>query len=211
MINYLKGELVSKVESSPSGCNITVEVNNIGYLIQTYKRVIDSLPDVGEMVKIFTSLIHREDTMYLCGFSNREDRDLFNILQSVSGIGVKVALMLLDELGAQGLVSAVIKEDSKAISKTKGVGPKLAQRIILELKDKMTNWRDKIEFSPSAKTPSSKQFEEESYLETESVLLSLGFSKEEAAKGLEVALNEAVNANDSEELLRIALHWLSNN
>lgn len=211
MINYLKGILVSKVENSPSGCNITVEVNNIGYLIQTYKRVIDSLPDVGEMVKVFTSLIHKEDAMYLCGFNNREDRDLFNILQSVSGIGVKVALMLLDELGAHGLVSAVIKEDSKAISRTKGVGPKLAQRIILELKDKMTNWRDKVEFIAPSTAKTEQKVEKESYLETESVLLSLGFTKEEAAQSLEIALSKAENANNSEELLRIALQWLSNN
>ena len=138
MINYLKGILISKVEDGPFGCNITVEVNNIGYLITTNKKVVSLLPEEGNIVTIYTSLIHREDSMSLCGFSTREDKDLFNILQSVSGIGVKVALLLLGELGAYNLVSAVISGDVKALSKTKGVGPKLAQRIILELKEKMT-------------------------------------------------------------------------
>mgnify|MGYP001237380230 CR=1 FL=1 len=209
MINYLKGELVSKVENSPNGCNLTIEVNNIGYLVLTNKRVLASLPDVGETVKIYTSLMHREDAMYLCGFDNREDRDLFNILQSVSGIGVKVSLQMLEELGAHELVSAVIKEDAKALSRTKGVGPKLAQRIILELKDKMTSWREKVEFVAPAKLASTSKQTETSYLETESVLLSLGYSKEEASLSLEKAVSEATDPNNPEELLRIALQWLA--
>ncbi len=80
MISYLKGILISKVENSPSGCNIVVEVNNIGYGVLTSIRTINSLPDVGVEVIIHASLVHKEDTMYLCGFTTREDRDLFNIL-----------------------------------------------------------------------------------------------------------------------------------
>jgi len=209
MINYLKGELVSKVENSPAGCNITVEVNGIGYLVQTNRKVVNNLPDVGENVKVYTTLIHREDIMYLCGFENREDRDLFNILQSVSGVGVKVALMLLEELGAHELVSAVIGEDARALARTKGVGPKLAQRLILELKDKMTNWRDKVEFVAPKKVHSESQTERESYIEAESVLLSLGYTKDETAKSLEKARAQSANKNNPEELLRIALQWLA--
>lgn len=208
MINYLKGTLISKVEDSPFGCNITVEVNNIGYLIATNRRVISELTEEGSEVVVYTSLIHREDSMSLCGFRTREERDLFNILQSVSGIGVKVALLLLGEMGAYRLVSAVIGADAKEISKTKGVGPKLAQRIILELKDKMTNWRDKTSFE-AEDSPSLGGFVKgKSYMEAETVLLSLGYTSKESSDSLKSIMGSAKNSEDSEELLRLALQWL---
>jgi holliday junction DNA helicase RuvA len=207
MINYIKGTIVSKVENSPSGCNVTVEVNNIGYLVVTNPKVVNRFPDVGQIATVYTSLVHREDQMYLCGFDSREDRDLFNILQSVSGIGVKVALTMLGEMTAAELVGTVISGDSKALSRIKGIGPKLAQRIILELKDKMTNWRDKIDF-----TCASEGFKplSSSAVEAESVLLSLGYSREESKSAIEFAINKATNSNDTEEILRIALQWLAN-
>lgn len=208
MINYLKGILISKVEDGPFGCNITVEVNNIGYLVTTNKKVVSLLPEEGNIVTIYTSLIHREDNMFLCGFNAREDRDLFNILQSVSGIGVKVALLLLGELGAYNLVSAVISGDVKALSKTKGVGPKIAQRIILELKDKMMNWREKVVLKPSEINKIDDIEITESYIEAETVLLSLGYTKKESAESLKNILPLAKNKNDSEELLRLSLQWL---
>ena len=209
MINYLKGILISKVEDGPFGCNITVEVNNIGYLVVTAKKTVSSLPEEGETVTIYTSLIHREDNMSLCGFKTREERDLFNILQSVSGIGVKVALLLVGEMGAYNLVSAVIGGDAKSISKTKGVGPKLAQRIILELKDKMTNWREKITLTSTETVKTEDEAEiTESWIEAETVLLSLGYTKKEASDSLKQAVSIAKNKDDSEELLRCALQCL---
>ena len=211
MINYLKGEVISKVENSPSGCNMVIEVNNIGYLVATNKRVINLLPSIGETAKVYTSLVHKEDAMYLCGFSNREDRDLFNITQTVSGIGTKVALLLLNNFSAGELASAVVKGDIKALSKTKGVGPKLAQRIILELKDKMTNWRESVDYEPIKESSFNSPEDKESYLETESVLLSLGYTKKEAEDSLNIALSQTEDKSDPEELLRHALLWLSSN
>jgi Holliday junction DNA helicase RuvA len=209
MINYLKGTLVSKVENSPSGCSMTIEVNDIGYLVLTNRRVLDSVKDSEEKVKIYTSLIHREDTMCLCGFATREDRDLFNILQSVSGIGIKVALLLLEEFSSQELVSVVVREDAKALSRTKGVGPKLASRIILELKDKMTGWREKTEYKHVEKISSEEKKQLLVYQEAESVLLSLGYSKEESETGLQKAITQSENTENIEELLRHALQYLS--
>ncbi len=202
MINYLKGQLISKTEHSPSGCNITVEVNNTGYLILTNKRVIASLPAEGENVTIYTSLIHREDSMTLCGFNSREERDLFNLLNSVSGVGTKVALTIMGELGAYMLVNAVISGDDRAISRAKGVGPKLAGKIILELKDKMTGWRDKITDKHTEKEAEKVTPELE---EAETVLLSLGYTKKEASE----AVKKALNTDDTEEIVRIGLQWLA--
>lgn len=209
MINYLKGILVSKIENSPNGCSITVEVNNIGYLIHTNNKVLNSLPDVGENIKIYTVLIHKEDNMYLCGFKTRDERDLFLILQSVSGIGTKVALLLLGEFSTFELVNAVLSDDAKLISRTKGIGPKLAKRLILELKDKMTNWQDKIEFSKASVDFSSDKKIQAGFLEAESVLLSLGYTRTESEEALRAALELSENKENSEELLRIALQRLS--
>jgi len=209
VINYLKGTIISKVESSPFGCSLTLEVNDIGYFITTNKKVLSNLPEEGGTAVVYTSLIHREDFMALCGFSTREERDLFNILQSVSGIGTKVALLMLEELGAYNLVNAVISSDVKEISRTKGVGPKLAQRIILELKDKMTNWREKIVVTSSSEYITKGDEPSESYVEAETVLLSLGYTKKEAAESLEKAMATAKNTGDSEELLRLSLQWIA--
>jgi Holliday junction DNA helicase RuvA len=208
MISYLKGTLVAKTENSPSGTHLIIETNDIGYFVLTNKKVISSLPDMGETVKIYTSLIHREDTMFLCGFDAKEDRDLFNILQSVSGIGTKVALVLLEE-GAYNLVSHVIRDDAKSLTRIKGVGPKLAQRIILELKDKLMNWREQADYT-SEKTGKTANVEnKESYLEAESVILSLGYSRTEADESLTKALSMAQNKDNPEELLKLALQWLA--
>ncbi len=211
MINYLKGTIVHKQENSTYGCNFTVEVNNIGYFLLTNKRILGELPGENTETTVYTSLIHKEDAMILCGFKAREDRDLFNILQGVSGIGTRVALLLLEQFNACELVSVVVKEDDKALAKTKGVGPKLAKKIILELKDKLVNWRDTTDLSTS--TAHKISFDDEkikkSYTEAETVLLSLGYCKEEVDGGLKKALSKATNSQDSEELLRIALQWIS--
>lgn len=209
MINYLKGILISKQSNSPQGCNLTIEVNDIGYFIVTNRRVISKLPDVNEKIKIYTTLIHKEDSMTLCGFENHEDRDLFNILQSVSGVGTKVALLLLEEFSAGDLVSTVLKEDAKAISKTKGIGPKLAQRLILELKDKLTKWRDIKETEIGMDFLNETDKNKESILEAETVLLSLGYSHKEAEKALAIALERTIKKENSEEILKEALMYLS--
>lgn len=209
MFSYIKGELVHVNENALLGKNITVESNNIGYLINTNDKTILKLGEVGNEVKLYVTLIHREDSMALWGFSCREERDLFNILLSVSGVGAKAAMTLLNGLSPSDLIGSVIRGDSKSIVKVKGIGPKIAQRIILELKDKMTNWRDiqpsKMDI-PEIASGTSK----EGYIEAESVLLSLGYTQDECRTSLSHSLSKAKNPEDSEELLRLALYWLSN-
>lgn len=207
MINYLKGKLVSKILNSPQGSNITVEVNGVGYLIQVNSRTIRSLPDINTDVQIFTSLVHREDVMLLCGFVKQEDRDLFNILQSVSGVGTKMALMLLDAMNALELMQAVLSENVKELSKTKGVGPKLAQRLILELKDKLKAWRG--EFDMEISEISAPQYKSESFEEAQSVLLALGYTQREVQEGLNTAVKRLGKDATSEELLKVALEVIS--
>ena len=122
MYDYLKGQLVSKQINSYRGTHIVLDVNNVGYLINTGIRTVEKLLE-GE-VKIYVSLSHKEDSMSLTGFITKEERDIFNILQSVSGIGVKLALLILDEFSISELIDIMIREDFKELSRAKGVGAK---------------------------------------------------------------------------------------
>ena len=196
MFDYIKGELVFKGDNS-----ISVENNGIGYSILTNPRTILSLCDIGLEVKIYTKLIHKEDSMTLVGFKQKEDRVIFDILTSVSGIGTKVALVLLDEFSGSELIDYVINQDYKSISRAKGVGLKLAQKIVLELKDKLTNKntsREIIQGKFENKNISSEIIED-----VQTILKSLGYNNNEIQKGIEFAIT-------SEEILKEALSMLSN-
>ena len=206
MYDYLKGHLVSKQINSYLGAHIVVDVNNIGYLIHTGKSTIEKLED-GE-VKIYVSLNHKEDSMSLTGFITKEERDIFNILQSVSGIGVKLALLILDEFSIAELVDIMIREDFKELSRAKGVGTKVAQKIILELKDKLINWSN-ITPVDVADIKISKDINQDVVIEVQSVLVSLGYSANEAKSAIKEVLNYKKDCTKTEDILKYSLEYLS--
>lgn len=210
MFSYLKGTLIAKIENSFSGCHLVLEVSNIGYSIFVNKKTLKELPDITNEVTIYTYLSHKEDAMALYGFSSREQRDMFSILQTVSGVGAKVALLIL-ELSLQEIVSAVLQEDIKPLTQIKGIGPKLAKRLILELKDKMINYKEMVDFNFNDKKETFENYAliSQGFSEAEAVLLSLGYSKEEISKGLNEAKIKVSNENDTQEILTIALEIIS--
>ncbi len=201
MFDYIKGILVNK--SFPY---CTVECNNIGYLLLVNQRTINNLGNIDEEIKIYTKLIHKEDNMTLCGFKNREDRVIFDILTSVSGIGTKVAFALLDEFETSDLINAVIEENHKLISRTKGVGAKMAQKIVLELKDKLTKIDTNTEII-SAKSQNSN-VSNETIMQAQTILQSLGYNQNEYQNALEIALKK-LEKDDAQELLKEVLQLLS--
>lgn len=207
MYDYIKGIIVQKQQNTPKGNFVTLECNNIGYLIETNQRTIGIIGDINKEGKIYVSLTHREDFMGLCGFANREDRDLFNILQSVSGVGVKVALVLLDEFSGCELIATVIKEDAKALSRAKGVGQKMAQKIILELKDKLINWQEKMPVDLS--DVDAKDVDTADVSDAQAVLVSLGYTIEEIKPAIKSAIAKAGKNPKSEEILKLALTYLA--
>jgi Holliday junction DNA helicase RuvA len=166
---------------------------------------------VGEPIQVYTSLIVREDAMTLVGFMTKEERDLFNILQSASGVGVKVALALLSTLSVSEIVQAVVSANYKPLTAAKGVGPKLAQKMTLELKEKMADWREyALECSQQIIEGGAHVPDSEAYIEAETVLLSLGYTQDEVMRSLSAVHQESTEKSlNSEEILRDALRWLS--
>ncbi len=206
MYDYLKGHLVSKQLNSYRGSHIVVDVNNIGYLILTGKSTIERLQEKEE-IKIYVSLSHKEDSMSLTGFITKEERDIFNILQSVSGIGVKLALLILDEFSIAELVDIMIREDAKELSRAKGVGTKVAQKIIIELKDKLINWSNVTPVDVS--DIDTKEVEQTSIIEVQSVLISLGYSANEAKAAIKEVLGYKKDLSKTEDILKYSLEYLS--
>lgn len=202
MFDYIKGILISK--NHPYA---VVENNGIGYSILCNARTLSILGDLNSEIKIYTKLIHKEDSMTLCGFCHREDRTIFDILTSVSGIGTKVALCLLDEFSGSELIGAVIDEDYKLISRTKGVGAKMAQKIILELKDKLTNLN--VTSEVTASKINTDNISKDTILEVQTVLQSLGYSQNEYQSALEISAKKT-QKDDPQEILRQTLQILSN-
>ena len=201
MFDYFNGILTDK--KFPY---CTVEVQGIGYRFLINMRTFKSLCDINSEVKIYSKLIHKEDSMTLCGFINKQDRIIFDILTAVSGIGTKVAFALLDEFETNNLVNAVISGDDKLISRTKGVGSKMAQKIVLELKDKLTKLDVETEMLSSNTTNSIVSVD--TVNQTITVLQSLGYNKNEYEKPLQEAI-DALKKDDSQELLKDVLKILS--
>ena len=208
MYDFFKGTVVSKQINSYRGTHIVLEVNNVGYLILTGKRTIQKLEESNEEVKVFVSLSHKEDSMSLTGFLTKEERDIFNILQSVSGIGIKLALLILDEFSISELIDIMIREDAKELSRAKGVGAKVAQKIILELKDKLINWSN-VTPVDVADIETSKDIEQDTIVEVQSVLISLGYSTNEAKGAIKEVLQYKKDLNKTEDILKASLEYLS--
>ena len=201
MFDYFRGLITDKKRTS-KGTFITIEVQGTGYLLEiTENDFMQVAVDESNTQKIYVLLTHREDAMTLYGFTNKETRDIFQILLSVSGVGAKMAIALLNEFDACDLISLVIDGDFKELTKAKGVGPKLAQKIILELKDKLM----KTELPKSTSSLPQSQ----AVTDTKSVLLSLGYEEKEIEDALKKILSAVEDETNSEEVLRKALTTLS--
>ncbi len=205
MYDYLNGYLACKSETPEM--SVTVDVNGVGYLVIINGRNYKELPDLNDKIKIYTVLNHREDSMSLYGFLKKEDRDIFKIVTSVSGVGPKMGMMLLDEFGAYELISLVIKEDYKELTRAKGVGAKLAQKIILELKDKLINIQKDV---PISLDTTGDTVNEQSVFDAQAVLISLGYEKEEIKNAITKAISFVKDKNNAEEILKESLKVLSN-
>ena len=189
MYAYIKGILTYK--NYPV---VVLEAGGVGYKISTTTNTIGKLPELGETVTLYTYLNVKEDIMELYGFYTREELSVFELLISVSGVGPKVGATILSSVNPQSFVVAVATGDAKAITKAQGVGPKLAARIILELKDKI-NKDGRVEIPESVSQGQSLEVNDEAV----EALMVLGYSPSEAKKAV-AGLTGTV-----EEIIGIAL------
>lgn len=196
MISYIKGILE---DMSPG--MVVVDNHGIGYQMMVPMRG-ESFPKIGQEIKIYTHMHVREDDVSLFGFLSKEEKEAFELLIGVNGIGPKVGLSVLSTLSVYELKMAVISEDVKTISKTPGLGPKGAKKLILELKDKLS-FEELEEDGVGAEIFDTSADSNDSVMITIEGLVSLGYSKSEAA----IAVNKVEAAKDltPEELLKKAL------
>lgn len=196
MISYIKGILE---DMSPG--MVVVDNQGIGYQMMVPMRG-ESFPKIGQEIKIYTHMHVREDDVSLFGFLSKEEKEAFELLIGVNGIGPKVGLSVLSTLSVYELKMAVISEDVKTISKTPGLGPKGAKKLILELKDKLS-FEELEEDGVGAEIFDISADSSDSVMITIEGLVSLGYSKSEAA----IAVNKVEDAKDltPEELLKKAL------
>jgi Holliday junction DNA helicase RuvA len=207
MINYLKGQFVSVGKNYQNRMMLILEVNQTGYEIQIPSSFVQALmSDEQEILQIFTHFYVREDQQQLFGFATPAERDLFSQLISVSGIGTQLAIALLDTLGLEGLVQAIVMGNIEQLSKTPGVGKKTAERIALELKTKLAQWRAASGLPQTTNLPDSSIVND-----VEMTLLALGYTQAEinraiAALGQDTTLHKNPNVED---WIRQAITWLS--
>lgn len=188
MFAYLKGSLEIKTKGY-----IVVDVSGVGYKVFMSETAIEKLGEIGSIIKVHTYLRVREDDMSLYGFNTNEELRMFELLLSVSGIGAKSAISILSNITPSSFALAVITNDVAKIKALPGIGPKSAQRIILELKDKI----NKEETSEESKTKIEKVEENnEKVQEAISALQVLGYSKKEIEKSLENIDKENLNVED---------------
>jgi Holliday junction DNA helicase RuvA len=211
MINYLKGKVVEINKNNNNRIILVLEVNNIGYEIQIPIGFASQLSiDSEETIAIFTHLQIQEDRQILYGFGRAAERDLFRQLISVSGIGTQLAIALIDTLGINDLVGAIVTSNIPVLTKTPGVGKKTAERIVLELKTKLAQWRDFITVttpnSPSSLLPSREIIED-----LEMTLVALGYTQEEINQAIAALSqdNQLLKNPNIEEWIKSAITWLS--
>lgn len=207
MYDYIKGHLVSKQLKSYRGSHIVLETGGIGYLVLTSKSTIEKIGEADEL-KVYVSLHHKEDAMYLTGFLTKEERDIFNLLRSVSGVGVKTSFGILEEFSVSQLIDIIIREDAKELSKAKGIGSKAAQKIVIELKDKLINRADDVP-ETSENIQEASDIPSKTLNEVKSVLVSLGYSVSEAQEAVKNVLNYKKDASQPEDILKYSLEYLA--
>ena len=189
MFAYLKGILEVKTKGY-----IVIDVGGVGYKVFMSETAIEKLEEIGKEVKIHTYLRVREDDMSLYGFNTNEELRMFELLLSVSGIGAKSAISILSNITPSSFALAVITNNIEKIKALPGIGPKTAQRIILELKDKIKTEQATKEIEEEIQT--TQENINEKVLEAISALQVLGYSKKEIEKALEKVDKENLSIED---------------
>lgn len=203
MFAFLKGIVQTKDLTSGSVSRLVLDVSGVGFELWMANRSLLNIGKVGEEVIVHTWMSVRETEITLFGFETADERQLFQILQTVSGVGPKLALAIVGTLGVKMVVDAVLSEDTKTISQAPGVGSKVAQRIVLELHSKIEEFAAKLGASHEPMRMASEVHEE-----ARVILGGLGYTVTEISMALRKAQSEGELSEDVESLVRYSLRVL---
>ena len=215
------GRVAGRIEYRGSD-HVLIDVRGVGYIVYVSDRTIAALPGVGEAVALFTDLLVREDLLQLFGFTTLAEKEWHRLLMGVQGIGAKASMAILGTLGPDGVARAIALGDWNAVKAAPGVGPKIAQRVVNELKGKAPEMMALVPTAPAGASVSDGLVIEESgpvsapvspavssaQAEAMSALGNLGYAPGEAASAVAEALG-ALNAPDTPALIREALKRLA--
>jgi Holliday junction DNA helicase RuvA len=193
MIAQLKG----RIEETGID-HVVIDVGGVGYLVGASARTLAALPAAGEATTIFTEMLVGEDFQRLVGFARRDERDWFRLLTGVQGVGARVALAILSALEPADLSRAIAAQDKAMVARANGVGPKLAERIVRELKDKAGG----VVLGPAA---AAQAIPAGAGADAVSALLNLGFRPAEASSAVAAAEEELGEGATLDALVRLAL------
>ncbi len=200
MISYIRGELIAIEEEK-----VIVDVNGVGFGIFMPGQAMNMLPTIGEEVKLHTYMNVREDAIQLFGFLTRDDLNVFKLVIGVSGIGPKGGLSILSHLSPDDLRFAVMSHDVKAISGAPGIGKKTAEKLIIELKDKLSI-EDVLERAADTSSHVATNVTNQIQSEAVQALVALGYGNAEALKAVKkVEVNEDTTVED---VLKLSLKYI---
>jgi Holliday junction DNA helicase RuvA len=196
MIGRITGTLLEK--QAPQ---ILLDVSGVGYEIQVPMTTLYELPELGSQTTLFTHFVVREDAQLLYGFNRERDRFLFRSLIKVSGVGPKLGLAILSGMDADSFVRSVQQDDVSTLVQLPGVGKKTAERLLIEMRDRLKDWILELDRVPGAQpaTAGAREF----LAEAENALVALGYKPTEASRAVTAANDDSVDS--SEELIRRAL------
>lgn len=198
MIAYLKGIVHSKAENQ-----LVLDVHDVGYLLEISTQTLEELPAKGEEAELLVHHHITDNDQRLFGFLGQNEKDLFELLITVKGVGPKLGLTILSGLPAEEITGAIVQQDKGTLSQIKGIGKKTAERMILELKDKVSEMVD------ATYTPSSSAVSGDLKQEAISALQSLGFKKRDSEKAVGMAVKNGQSAENVQELVKRALAQLN--
>ena len=200
MIGRIRGILIEKEPA-----DIQVEVGGIAYEVQVPMSTLFKLPEIGEVVTLHTHFVVREDAQQLFGFIGVKDKALFRTLIKVNGVGPKMALGILSSIDSDALVGLVLNNDIAALVAMPGIGKKTAERLVIELRDKIKDWEVARGSHANAGAKASSPSAASAAREAETALVSLGYKLPQAARAIASVQKDRPELASSEELIRFAL------
>jgi Holliday junction DNA helicase RuvA len=204
MIGKLKGLIEEYGED-----HVIVDVGGVGYHVVCSGRTLAALPEKGEAATVWIETFVREDMIRLYGFASSAEREWFRLLMTVQGVGAKVALAILSALKASDLASAIALQDKAQVARANGVGPKLAQRIVQELKDKAPALSGVDPVAAKIAGEVAEKAAPRPVADAVSALINLGYGQAQASAAVAAAMREAGEGASAEKLIRLGLKELS--